>query len=102
MARDPSPPAAVGRGSGEASGPSALKRGPKGYAAVAVMLVAKIYSPIRDSTGTRTRRRIRWRMDFRRKPMALAPESEWNGCVMDLLLEEIRNPPGPWRLAGRA
>ena len=63
-------------------------------AAVAVMLVAKIYSPIRDSTGTRTRRRIRWRMDFRRKPMALAPESEWNGYVMDLLRRRFGNLPG--------
>src|SRR6266581_317831 len=46
-------------------------------ASLAVMLVAKAYRPIRDSTGTRTRRRIRWRIDLRRKPMALAPESEW-------------------------
>ncbi len=39
----------------------------------AVRLVAKMYSPMRDSTGTRTRRRIFWRIDRRCKPIALAP-----------------------------
>ena len=44
--------------------------------------VANAYRAISESTGTRTRRKIRWRMDRRRSnPMAQASKCEWNGIV---------------------
>jgi hypothetical protein len=38
----------------------------------AVRNVANAYNPISESTGTRMSRKIRWRMDRRRNPMAQA------------------------------
>src|ERR1039457_5007927 len=61
----------------------------------AVMLVAKIYSPMRDSTGTRMRRKILWRMDRRRKPMAaLASKCEFERIVTRVLRRNFVPPGG--------
>ncbi len=52
---------------------------PRFSAPRAVRNVANPYSAISDSTGSRTSRKIRVRMDRRRNPMAQASNCECNG-----------------------
>ena len=63
----------------------------------AVMNVANAYKAISDSTGTRTSRKIRWRMDRRRNPMAQASKCEWNGIVTTWLRRSFGGPPEVFR-----
>src|ERR1700753_4164835 len=58
---------------------------------LAVRPNAKMYNPIRDSTGTRTSRRIFWRMDRRRNPMAQA-SADSTECDRSAT-KELRTPP---------
>src|SRR5260370_151000 len=60
---------------------------------LAVMLVAKTYSPKRDSRGTRARSRILLRTDRRRQVMGWPRRGVRRNCDGDVT-KEIRNPYG--------